>query len=90
MNIAHYPFCMNDLYCSLQISKQTHHKSVKAAISYAKEETALLAMIRQVRIMHPDMGARSIYLLTRPEGIGINKFETLVANNGLGINVVLG
>jgi putative transposase len=76
---------MNNLYQYSGTFKQAQHRTIQISLVCQERERSILNLVREVRQIHPDMGARSIYLLTRPEGIGINKFEKIVIESGLGV-----
>lgn len=59
-----------------------NHKKRLEKVSYIEMRT--LETVRQVRLRHPSIGARPLYYILRPQ-MGINKFEDLISDSGLGI-----
>lgn len=76
---------MNRLYGIAGISKQAFYKSIK------REEKNIILMfkvediVKEVRKDHPRMGSRPIYYKLGIKEIGINKFENIVRDSGLGL-----
>jgi Transposase and inactivated derivatives len=76
---------MRQLYETAGISKQGFHQG---CIQKGREEYSyqrLIEMVKEVRKEHPRMGARPMYYKLNMQGIGINKFEKFISNQGLGI-----
>lgn len=85
MHIKESPFSMNSLYDYLGISKQAHHKAINAQKVWNEKTESLLSLVQEVRKTNPGMGARNIFRVGNPTGIGVNKFERLVIEMGFGI-----
>lgn len=65
---------MNQLYQAIGTSKQNVHQGLNRFLGRQEEKAQLEKIIHQVRHDHPDMGALSIYLLTRPQHMGRDRF----------------
>lgn len=78
-----HPWCMNSLYQMLGISKQAHYKQVKKFKDNLKMEQVLVDKALAIRQDHPMMGARKLYHLIAPQGMGRDRFEALLFASGL-------
>lgn len=76
---------MEILYQLSGITRQGYFQKVKRKEQeiFTKKRTEELVL--QVRKDHPKMGSRSMYYMLQIDAIGINKFEKLVSESGLGI-----
>ena len=82
-NREKYPFSLNALYRTLNISKQAVYK-YKVVMDRKAEETAyVVGIVSEVRREHPTMCLRDIYYKVNPEGIGRDRFESLCRECGL-------
>jgi len=76
---------MNTLYDIAGTSKQAFYKSLK------REEKKITLMfkvedkVKEIRKDHPRMGSRPMYYKLRIKEVGINKFEMIVRESGLGL-----
>ena len=73
---------MTHLYEMIGISKQAHYKRVSQHIKRTRQEAELLDKAHSVRAEHVRMGCRKIYSKLKPEGIGRDRFESILLNNG--------
>lgn len=76
---------MNALYFIAGISKQAFYKSlrteqVNTALRFKVED-----IVKEVRKDHPRMGSRPMFYKLRIKEMGINKFENVVRESGLGV-----
>lgn len=78
---------MNALYRSVGISKQSFHERVNLMVRKQDELHQLLPILRQIRMDHPFMSSRQIYLLVQPKTIGRDKFEAFCFANGFKVEV---
>lgn len=76
---------MNSIYRALGISKQSFHQQMNRYIRQEEERYQLLPIIHEIRRDHPAMGARELYFLIQPKGIGRDRFEEFCFENGLRI-----
>ncbi len=67
------------------ISKQAFHQHWIQQKKVIQQEEVIIELIKNKRKRHKKMGSRILFYAIKPEGIGINKFEKLVASNGYGI-----
>jgi len=77
---------MNALYNIADISKQAFYKSQNAK---GKKEILRFKtedIVREVRKDHPRMGSRPMYYKLGIKEMGINQFENIVRDSGLGIS----
>lgn len=75
---------MKDLYSIEGISKQSHHKAVCRKQWLEEVEQTILSSVESLREDHPRMGAKKLYKLLQPDGIGRDRFIQLLMNNGYG------
>lgn len=76
---------MNQLYEIANITKQAHLSFINRQELQQQELLIVLNAIAELRIMHPQMGAKKMYLLLKPENIGRDKFIALAIANGYGV-----
>lgn len=76
---------MNELYYIAGISKQAFHKSLKQEELKSIGRSKIEEIVREVRKEHPRMGSRPMYYKLRIREIGINKFEKIIKEAGLGV-----
>ena len=74
---------MNQMYKSMNISKQSFHQYHNRLIIRMEQEAYLSNIIRQVRADHPTMGCRDMYYFIKPEGMGRDLFESFCKDSGL-------
>ena len=73
---------MKDLYSLKGISKQSHHKAIKRKQWLEETEQTILSCVESLRKDHPRMGAKKLYKLLQPDGIGRDRFIQLLMDNG--------
>ena len=73
---------MKDLYSIEGISKQSHHKAVCRKQWLEEVEQTIISSVESLREDHPRMGAKKLYRLLQPDGIGRDRFIQLLMNNG--------
>src|SRR5438093_3560218 len=73
---------MKQVYLLCNISKQAHHQAVARLKREAEKEVLYIALMQQVREIHPGMGLRTIYEMLQPEGIGRDAFVALGLREG--------
>lgn len=76
---------MESLYKAAGISRQAHYKKKVLEEHRLRQEQALISQVRQARLSHPRMGSRPLYHLLAVKTMGINRFEGLIKQEGLGI-----
>jgi transposase InsO family protein len=76
---------MNEIYYIAGISKQAFHKSLKQEESKSIRRCKIEEIVRDVRKDHPRMGSRPMYYKLRIKEMGINKFERIIKEAGLGV-----
>jgi transposase InsO family protein len=76
---------MNELYYIAGISKQAFHKSLKQEEIKSIRRCKIEDIVREVRKDHPRMGSRPMYYKLRIKEMGINKFEKIIKEAGLGV-----
>lgn len=65
---------MQALYGYCGTSKQGHHQSVRREFEWQQKEELIVGLIMQLREVHPAMGLRTMYELSKPEGVGRDAF----------------
>lgn len=73
---------MKDLYSIEGISKQSHHKAVCRKQWLEEVEQTIISSVESLREDHPRMGAKKLYRLLQPDGIGRDRFIQLLMNSG--------
>lgn len=84
-------YTMEDVYNKVGISRQGHHQQIERSSKSLLSEADLVRKIKKWREKHPKMGGRIMYYSMREKGIeislGVNKFEQIVSQNGLGAGI---
>ncbi len=73
------------MYSVAGISRQGFRKCVALKAKYKVVESQTIELVVQKRLRHKKMGSRSLFYACKIETMGINKFERLMAQNGLTI-----
>lgn len=73
---------MNDLYEVLGITRQSHWQMMNRLTKAKQDKELIIQNIMMVRSMHPKMGAKKIYKLLNPEGIGRDLFIEIYTESG--------
>lgn len=73
---------MNEIYRYVGYSKQAFHQKMDRAMLEREQQLLLLPIIIQLRLEHPGVAARQLYLILKPDNIGRDKFEQLCFNYG--------
>ncbi len=76
---------MNELYDFLGITKQAHWKMVKKLTRQNEVKRIIIQNIMTVRKIHPKMGAKKIYSLLQPSGVGRDGFIDIYIEAGFGV-----
>jgi len=76
---------MEMLYCVAEIKRQDYFCQQKRQINQTFIETRTIEMVQAIRERHPAMGARPMFHALKITGMGINRFERLISESGLGI-----
>lgn len=76
---------MKDLYTMQGISKQSHHKAISKKKWLEETEQTILSCVGRLREDHPRMGAKKLYKLLQPDGVGRDRFIELLMGHGYGI-----
>lgn len=76
---------MKELYLIAGISKQAFHKRIKRAELKTISMSKIEVIVRDLRKDHPRMGSRPMYHKLRIKEMGINKFENIIKESGLGL-----
>jgi putative transposase len=85
-NIRDFSFTLGDVYEVGGISRQGYHQQVKRYKNKALVDTRLVELTKEIRGDHPRMGARKLFEILKLNGtIGINKYEQMLSDKGLGI-----
>jgi len=76
---------MEMLHCVAEIKQQDYFRQQKRQIKQTFIETRSIEMVKAIRERHPAMGARPMFHALKITSMGINRFERLVSESGLGI-----
>ncbi|MCU0391315.1 MAG: IS3 family transposase [Thermoflexibacter sp.] len=74
---------MTDLYALMNISKQAIQQAQQKQNSKQLIDFQIVEKIIKLRIQHPVMGLKKLYLLIKPQGIGRDKFLKIASKHGL-------
>lgn len=73
---------MNHLYRAIGITKQGFHKRLNRYLHFMDEAQQLRQLIGEIRQEHPELGARQLYFMIKPEWMGRDKFEAFCFEHG--------
>lgn len=76
---------MEMLYCVAGIKRQDYFRQQKRQTRQTFIETRTIEMVQAIRERHPAMGARPMFHALKITSMGINRFERLISESGLGI-----
>jgi putative transposase len=76
------------LYSIAGISRQAHFKALKRIEQQQASAQALLVDVEHIRHVHPRLGARKLYKMLLPPGMGRDRFEKLLLEHGYRLNPV--
>lgn len=87
---------MEDLYELIQISRPGFYKYRQQKVAVQDRSTEIVNRAKELRKEHPRMGARPLYVMMMNntsdecllEKTGMNKFEALLLNKGLGVRKI--
>lgn len=73
------------LYIVAGIKRQDYFRQQNRQIKQTFIETRTIEMVQTIRERHPAMGARPMFHALKITSMGINRFERLISESGLGI-----
>jgi len=76
---------MNALYTVAGITKQGFYKRLKSEGNKIMRQFRVEDLVKEVRKDHPRMGSRPMYYKLKIKEMGINKFENIISESGLGV-----
>lgn len=76
---------MELLYEVAGIRRQVYFREYRQQTEQRFIETRTIEMVKALRERHPSMGARPMFHVLKISSMGINRFERLVSDSGLGI-----
>jgi hypothetical protein len=74
---------MNELYRVTGTSKQAFHQYLNKQLLVFEEQQQLLPIINQIRVDHPRLSVRRMYVMIEPQSMGRDKFEQFCYLYGL-------
>ncbi len=74
---------MNNLYTSLDISKQSFHQKMNRDLKLRSEQKQILLLVHKIRKDHPTMGIRDMYFKLSSQIMGRDQFENFCREEGL-------
>lgn len=87
-HINEFDFIMQQVNQVSEISRQAYHQQLKRDCSTGALHNHILELVREKRISHPRSGARKLFKMLDLQGqIGINQFESLISEKGLGVPI---
>lgn len=79
---------MEKLYKIAKISRQGYHQQLRQREQKSLLFCRLKELVHEIRKDHPRIGARKLFIMLKLEGeIGINKFESFLSEQGLGVKL---
>lgn len=85
MNRSAHNYKMNNLYKMVGISKQGHYKRLKLHKESVDRQDCIIASAANLRLDHKKMGCRKIFDEIKPCGMGRDRTEKLLLDNGFRI-----
>jgi len=79
---------MTELYNTLNISKQAHHKYQERSLKEEDLEELCIQAIEQLREMHPKMGAKKMFHILALEGMGRDNFLRIYIEAGFNVRPI--
>ena len=76
---------MNQLYRTMEISKQGFHQHLDRYLEMLEEQEQLMPVIAEIRRDHPQMSARIMYEMITPTQMGRDRFEQFCFSRGFKI-----
>jgi putative transposase len=73
---------MNEVFKYTGYTKQAFHQKRDRVLLEREQHLLLLPLIEELRLEHPGVAVRQLYLILRPEHIGRDKFESLCFEHG--------
>lgn len=73
---------MNQVFRYTGYSKQAFHQQMNRRLLDQQQQVLLLPIITELRLEHPGVSARQLYLILQPENMGRDKFEAFCFDNG--------
>lgn len=73
------------IYAVSGIKRQVYFRQMKQQEQQMFIETRTIEMVKTMRMDHPTMGARPLFHALKITEMGINRFERLISDSGLGI-----
>lgn len=73
---------MNQVYRAMGISKQGFHQHLDRYLEMLEEQEQLVWVIAEIRRDHPQMSARIMYRMIKPEQMGRDRFEQFCFSSG--------
>jgi transposase InsO family protein len=75
-------FSLNKLYSSVDLSKQAMHEWLDRYFAKEDEWEQLVMVIREIRVEHPGLGSRKLYVMIQPQTMGRDQFIERCHQNG--------
>ncbi len=85
MNKSQHIYKMNNLYKMVGISKQGHYKRLKLDKESLKKQEKIIQAACLLRVDHKKMGCRKIFDQIKPCGMGRDRTEKILLDNGFRI-----
>lgn len=80
---------MNQIFNTMNISKQAFHQYHNRVLNELSLEADLRLIIHKIRKDHPTMGCRDMYYLIQPKGMGRDRFEEFCRQEGFSAKRVI-
>src|SRR5690554_944574 len=85
MNKSSHCHKMNDIYAMAGITKQGFYGRLSRAKNQIEKEDTIIEMAREIRVSHKKMGCRKIFDEIKPCGLGRDRTERVLLDNGFRI-----
>jgi len=73
---------MNRIFNYINYSKQAFHQKMDRQLRQQEQLLLLLPIVAELRLEHPEVGARQLYEILQPSNVGRDKFEQFCFANG--------
>jgi putative transposase len=78
---------MQDIYLLNGVSKQGHHQTLQRERAWQEKTVFYIALMHEIREVHPAMGLRTMYEMSQPAGIGRDGFIFLGLQAGFRLQI---
>jgi putative transposase len=77
---------MNQVFKYLGYSKQAFHQKMDRWLKHKEQHELMLPLVKELRKEHPNVAARVLYEMVKPQKMGRDKFESFCFDHGLRVD----